>query len=205
MQITTTGAPPKVALYFRVSTPSQDEGLQVHALRQEAARRGWEVVEEYVDHASGAKDSRPALNKLLADAKAGRFQVVAVWRFDRAARSLRMLISLLETLAGLGIDFVSTTEAVDTTTPAGRAMFQMIAVFSEFERAVLRGRVKAGLEKAKAQGRKLGRPARATKAQIDRAATLRAEGASWRSVAQSVGLPVRTLRRALAVAETCAA
>ena len=138
----------RVALYARVSTlHGQDVGLQLDELRQVAGQRGWDLVEEYVDEGvSGAKASRPGLDRLLADAQRGRFDVVLVWKLDRLGRSLQHLLGVLDDLAGWGVGFASVRDAgIDTTTPAGRLMLQILGAFAEFEREMIRERVVAGV------------------------------------------------------------
>jgi len=150
-----------VAIYARCSTGRQDVGLQVDELRAMANQRGWNIVHEFKDEGiSGAKDSRPGLDALMAAAHAGRIDTVCVWRFDRFARSTRHLLEALETFRVLNVGFVSMREAVDTTTPAGKALFTMIAAVAELERGLIAERVKAGIERAKANGVKIGRPER---------------------------------------------
>jgi DNA invertase Pin-like site-specific DNA recombinase len=192
----------RVAIYARVSTKDQDPEVQLRELRGYAERRGDTVVEEYVDHGvSGAKDRRPALDRLMADARRRRFDAVVVWRFDRFARSVKHLVLALDEFQTIEVAFVSLREALDFGTPMGRAMFAVIGAMAELEREVIRERVRAGIAKARAAGKCFGRPRRWTNAQVESAARLRAEGASWRTIAQSVGLPVRTVRRALGVAK----
>jgi DNA invertase Pin-like site-specific DNA recombinase len=149
----------KVTLYARVSTDGQDPEVQLVALRAHAGQRGWQVVEEFVDRGvSGAKERRPALDRLLKAAWAGRFRVVLVWRFDRFARSVKHLVGALETFRSLNVGFVSLQEQLDTATPIGQAMFTIIGAMAQLERDIIRERVKAGLERAKARGIRLGRP-----------------------------------------------
>ena len=156
----------KIALYARVSTigdPSarqrQDPQVQLAALRAHAANRDWAVVEEDVDRGvSGAKDRRPALDRLMEAAWQGHFQMGLVWRFDRLARSVEHLISALDTFRSLNIEFVSLQEQFDTSTPIGRAMFTIIGAMAELERDIIRERVKAGRDRARAKGVRLGRP-----------------------------------------------
>ncbi len=143
----------KVALYARVSTQGQDPEVQLVALRAHAAQRGWQVVEEFVDRGiSGAKERRPALDRLMKAAWAGHVQVVLVWRFDRFARSVKHLVAALETFRSLHVGFVSLQEQLDTSTPIGQAMFTIIGAMAQLERDIIRERVKAGLERAKARG-----------------------------------------------------
>src|SRR5256885_9059753 len=151
----------RVAVYARVSTLNhgQDVGLQTRELRQFAEARGWTVGGEYIDAGvSGAKDSRPELNRLMADAHKRRFDVVCVWRFDRFARSVSHLLRALETFKALGIDFVSFSEQMDTSTPAGKMVFTVLGAVAELERSLTVERVRAGLRNARAKGKTLGRP-----------------------------------------------
>src|ERR1700726_294634 len=151
----------RVAIYARVSTVNhgQDVGMQTRELRQFAEARGWRVAGEYIDSGvSGAKDSRPELNRLMADAHKRRFDVVCVWRFDRFARSVSHLLRALETFKALGIDFVSYSEQMDTSTPAGKMVFTVQGAVAELERSLTVERVGAGLRNARAKGKTLGRP-----------------------------------------------
>ncbi len=149
----------KVALYSRVSTKDQDVELQLVELRKYVQDRNWTAYKEYTDIGqSGAKDSRPQLNQLMVDAKRKRFDVVLVWKFDRWARSLKHLVDSLHEFKALDIDFVSLTEGIDTTTPVGMAMFGVIGAMSQLERDLIRERVQAGMKRAKARGKAIGRP-----------------------------------------------
>src|SRR2546426_2686974 len=150
----------RVALYARVSTVNgqQDPEMQLRELREYCTRRGWEVSSEYVDRISGAKGKRPALDRLMADAHQRRFDAVVVWRFDRFARSVSHLLRALETFKALGIEFVSFSEQMDTSTPAGKMVFTVLGAVAELERSLIVERVKAGLRNARAKGKRLGRP-----------------------------------------------
>jgi DNA invertase Pin-like site-specific DNA recombinase len=186
----------RAAIYARVSTLRQDEGMQMSDLRELAQRHKWEIVTEYIDRGvSGSKESRAELNKLMADAKRRKFDVVMVWKFDRFARSLKHLITALAEFDHLGIDFVSHQEAVDTSTPAGKALFSMIAVMAEFERELIRERVKAGLENAKRKGIQLGR--RETRFDVNEAILMRKEGRSWREIGKKLGVSKTVVYRRL--------
>jgi DNA invertase Pin-like site-specific DNA recombinase len=187
-----------VALCARVSTVNghQDPEMQLREMREYASRRGWEIVGEYVDRLSGSKESRPALNRLMADAKQRKFDVIVVWKLDRFARSLKHLVLALAEFESLGVEFVSLRDNLDLTTPSGRLMFQIIGAMAEFERALIQERVKAGLRNAKAKGRTLGRPRRIVDAH--KIAGLRAQGASWRTISDDLGVGVATLYRASA-------
>src|SRR5271169_1295322 len=153
----------RAAIYARVSTTNhgQDVTLQTRELQQFAAARGWEIAGEYVDAGvSGTKDSRPELNRLIADAHKRRFDVVCVWRFDRFARSVSHLLRALETFKALGIDFVSFSEQMDTSTPAGKMVFIVLGAVAELERSLIVERVRAGMRNARAKGKRIGRPPR---------------------------------------------
>ena len=151
----------RAALYLRVSTDEQTTENQARELTEAASRAGWEIVATYRDEGiSGAKgrDKRPGLDAMLKDATRRRFDVVMAWSVDRLGRSLQDLVGLLTEIHAAGIDLFLHQQAIDTTTPAGRAMFQMMGVFAEFERAMIRDRVKAGMARAKAGGARFGRP-----------------------------------------------
>ena len=149
----------RAALYLRVSSGEQNTEAQERALRDYVRRRDWTIHRVYRDQGlSGANSNRPALNEMLKDCRRGSLDVVVVWKFDRFARSLKTLISGLELCRSLGIDFVSVTEAVDTSLPAGELVFQMIGAVAQFERSLIGERVKSGLANAKAKGKVLGRP-----------------------------------------------
>lgn len=176
----------RVALYARVSTSGQEPETQLMALREYVQSRGWRVVEEFVDVGiSGAKEHRPALSRMMDAARRRRCDVVLVWKFDRLARSSRHLLNTLEELRIQGVDFVSLTEAVDTSSPAGKMMFSLVAAFSEFERSLIRERVLAGLQRAKSQGKRLGRPKAAPEGDPG---ALRASGLTVRAIAQRLGV-----------------
>jgi DNA invertase Pin-like site-specific DNA recombinase len=186
----------RVAFYARVSTlAGQSPDMQLLELREYAARRGWQVTGEYVDHGvSGAKESRPALNQLMADAKRRKFDVIAVWKLDRFGRSVRHLVTAVAELEAVGVAFVSLKDNLDLSTPSGRLMFQIIAAMAEFERALIRERVIAGLRNAKHKGRKLGRPR--VHVDVAQVASLRASGASWRTISERMGISVGALHNA---------
>jgi DNA invertase Pin-like site-specific DNA recombinase len=151
---------PKCAIYARVSTNNgQDPAMQLAELREYCRNRGWRIFAEYVDKGiSGAKDSRPELNRLMADAHRRRFDVVAVWDFSRFARSTSHLLRALETFSALGVGFVSLREQIDTSTPAGKMVFTVLGAVAELERSLIGERVRAGLRNAKSKGTRLGRP-----------------------------------------------
>jgi len=182
----------RIAIYARVSTTDQSTDSQLLDLRRYVSERGWNIFKEYVDEGiSGTKDSRPALNKLMNNARKRRFDVVLVWRFDRFARSTKHLILALEEFKNLGIDFVSYQENIDTSSPLGSAIFTIISAVAQLERDIIGERVKAGLRRAKENGRKLGRPKTSVDAhQLQR---LRSEGLSLRAIAQKSGISRTTV------------
>src|SRR5712692_570772 len=185
----------RVAIYARVSTTNghQDPEMQLRELREYAEHRGLTIAGEYVDRMTGSKDSRPALNRLMADASRRKFDAVLVWKLDRFGRSLRHLVNALAELEALGLTFISLRDNLDLSTPSGRLMFQIIGAMAEFERALIQERVKAGLRNAKAKGRRLGRP----RADVDEAEVLalRNAGASWRTIAKKLGIGLGTVHR----------
>lgn len=189
---------PRIALYARVSTSNngQDPEVQLRELREYCQRRGWTIFAEYVDAGvSGSKDSRPELNRLMAEAKRSRFDAVVVWKFDRFARSVSHLLRALEEFNALGIDFVSLSEQMDTSTPTGRMVFTVLGAVAELERSLIAERVKAGLRNAKAKGKRLGRPRRAVDG--SRIASLRESGVTWPEIATRLGISESTARRQL--------
>jgi DNA invertase Pin-like site-specific DNA recombinase len=147
----------RAVLYVRVSTPDQSIEPQLLDLRQMAAARGYEIVREYSDKLSGTKSKRPGLDALLSDAQRHRFDVVMVWAFDRMARSVRHFLEVLDELNHLGIEFVSFRESIDTSGPLGRAMVVIVGAIAELERNLIVERVKAGMRRAKLDGRQIGR------------------------------------------------
>jgi len=197
--------PARVALYGRVSTTNhgQDVGLQTGELRQFAEARGWQVFGEYLDEGiSGAKDSRPELNRLMTDAHKRRFDVVCVWRFDRFARSVSHLLRALETFKALGIDFVSFSEQMDTSTPTGKMVFTVLGAVAELERSLIVERVRAGMRNARAKGKRIGRPPR-TQLSIEMRAAIAGcyakEKTSLRTLAKRFGTSLATVQRCIEV------
>ena len=190
----------RVAIYARVSTTDQNPELQLRQLRDYAERRGFAVTREYVDQASGDTARRrrraPEFEALMADARRRRFDCVLVWKYDRFARSLGTLIAALAEFNMLGIDFISHTQAIDTTTPMGRLFFHIIGSFAEFERDVIVERVKAGLANARAKGKRLGRPVR-DPAAAARILVLKGEGLSLRQIAVRERLSPSGVRKIL--------
>ncbi len=185
----------KAAIYARVSTNNgQDPTVQTRELEEYCARRGWKVEGQYIDVGiSGAKEKRPQLDRMIADAHRRKFDAVVVWKFDRFARSVSHLLRALETFKALGIEFVSLSEQVDTSTPTGKMVFTVLGAVAELERSLIAERVRAGLRNARAKGKRLGRPRKA----VDRAriVSLRQSGASWATVAKSLNVGETTVRR----------
>lgn len=186
----------KAFLYARVSTNNgQNPEMQLGELRDYCARRGFEIAGEFVDAGiCGAKERRPQLDTMLAACRKRKADAVVVYRYDRFARSLRQLVNALAEFDALGIHFISLHEGVDTSTPNGRLVFGIFASIAEFERELIRDRVRSGLASAKARGKRLGRP-RVT-VDADRIASLRASGASWPQIAAELGVSVGTVYQA---------
>lgn len=177
----------RAAVYARVSTLDQTTANQLLDLRQMAAQRGFEIVEEYIDHGiSGARARRPALDKMMTDARHGRFDIVLVWAADRLARSVKHFVEVLSELDHLGIGFVSFREQIDTAGPLGRAIMIIVSAIAELERSLIIERVRAGLRRARLEGRHIGR----RPLDIDRAAVLRDRdrGLSLTEVAKAHGI-----------------
>jgi DNA invertase Pin-like site-specific DNA recombinase len=191
------GHPLRVALYARVSTHDQQTlPLQIRALREYAAKRGWTIVAQIKEVGSGASQ-RERRETLLAAARRREIDVVLVWRLDRWGRSVADLVSTLQELQHLGVAFVSLTEALDLTTPAGRAMAGLLAVFAEFEREILRERVRAGLDHARQQGKRLGRPPSVVHCAVQ-AQKLYRRGSSKSEIARRLQISRTSVRRLLA-------
>jgi DNA invertase Pin-like site-specific DNA recombinase len=186
----------RIAIYARVSTKDQSCELQVRDLRAYCAARGFDLVREYVDVGqSGAKDSRPELNKLMDDGRKRQFDAIVVWRFDRFARSTKHLLAALEEFRALGIQFISYQENVDTSTPLGQALFTIVSAVAQLERDLIRERVTAGIRNARANGKKLGRPKRTV--DPDRILQMRAEGQTLEQIAAILGVGYGTVRARL--------
>jgi DNA invertase Pin-like site-specific DNA recombinase len=187
----------RAAIYARVSTGhnGQDPTMQTRELEEYCQRRGWELADCYVDTGiSGSEESRPELDRLMADAHRRRFDAVVVWKFDRFARPVSHLLRALETFKALGIDFVSLSEQVDTSTPTGKMVFTVLGAVAELERSLIAERVRAGIRNAKAKGKRLGRP----RVAVDSAsiAVLRAQGRSWSTICREVGVSKGSAQRA---------
>jgi DNA invertase Pin-like site-specific DNA recombinase len=186
----------RAALYARVSTSDQSPDSQLRDLRQYAEARGFKIS-EYVDTGfSGAKQNRPALDRLMDDARKRRFDCILVWRFDRFARSTKHLLLALEEFRGLRIQFVSYQENIDTTSPLGQALFTIVSAVAQLERDLIRERVRAGLRNARAKGKKFGRPR--AEVDADRVAQLRREGLSWSQVCRTLNVSKGSAQRSVA-------
>jgi len=184
----------RAAIYARVSTSDQTCEMQLRELREYCARRGWQIAREFVDTGwSGAKASRPELDRLMQDARQRRFDAVVVWKLDRWGRSLIQSVQGVQELASMGIRFLAVTQNIDTgdDNPMARFLLNIFASFAEFEREMIRERVACGLKTARAKGKRLGRPKRVFRR--DEALRLRSEGQSWRAIAKELGLPTSTI------------
>jgi DNA invertase Pin-like site-specific DNA recombinase len=187
----------RAALYVRVSTDAQTVENQIRELRQVARRRGWDVLEVYRDAGiSGAKgrNGRPGLDSLLKDASRRKFDIIMAWAIDRLGRSLSDLLDTIQHLEACGVDLYLDQQAIDTTTPMGKLVFQIAGAFAEFERTMIRQRIKAGLKRAIAQGVKLGRPK--IDSATERKVRMRlAKGMGILKVAKSLGIGTGTVQR----------
>jgi DNA invertase Pin-like site-specific DNA recombinase len=175
----------RAVLYMRVSTLDQHPETQLHDLRGLAAQRGFQITKEYTDRISGAKAKRPGLDQLLFDARRGLFDIVVIWAFDRLARSVKHLLEVLDELNHLKVEFVSFRENIDTGGPLGRAIIVIIGAIAELERNLIIERVRAGMRRARLEGRHIGRP----QLELDRAAIVRS-----RAHGQSLGQLAKTFR-----------
>jgi DNA invertase Pin-like site-specific DNA recombinase len=197
----------RAALYLRVSTTDQDTERQEHQLRAVATARGYEIVEVYADNGiSGAKgrDKRPAFDRLNKDAVRRRFDIVMAWSVDRISRTVKDLVTFLQELQAVNVDLFLYQQAVDTTTPMGRAMFQIAGVFAELERAMIAERVRSGLAKAKAKGTKsgrpIGRPSIPERKRQEIRTAYKAGGVGMRALAKRHGVSVGTVQACLRAA-----
>jgi putative DNA-invertase from lambdoid prophage Rac len=184
----------RITFYARVSTTDQNCEMQLRELRAYAAARKWDVHGEYVDTGwSGAKASRPELNRLMADARKRRFDAVCVWKLDRWGRSVADSIKSIQELTSLGVRFIAVTQNIDTdeSNPMARFLLHIMAAFAELEREIIRERVVAGVTAARANGKTLGRPKRVFRR--DEAVRLREAGMSWRKIAAELKVPVTTV------------
>ena len=191
--------PIRAALYARISTLNhgQDPEVQLRELREFCHQRGFTIAQEYVDRGiCGSREQRPALDKLIADCRKRIVDAVVVYRYDRFARSLRQLVNALDEFRSLGIDFISIHEGVDTSTPNGRLVFGIFASIAEFERELIRDRVRSGLAAARAKGKRIGRPRLAV--DVRRIESLRRQGRSWAEITGETGISKGTAQRAIA-------
>lgn len=176
----------RIALYTRVSTHDQSVDMQLSDLRLYCKQRGFVIYKEYSDEGiSGTKDRRPSLDELMADARKRKFDAVVVWRFDRFARSTKHLITALEEFRHLGIDFISYQESIDTSSPLGKALFVIVSAIAELERNIIVERVKAGLRRARENGKTLGRP-KTLNLNVEELIKMRRKGLSLRQIAKKV-------------------
>ena len=187
----------RVAIYTRISTSDarQDKDLQLTPLEAYVKSRGWDLYKVYSDEESGGKESRPGLDQLMLDAHKRLFDCCIVWKFDRFSRSTKQLVTALDTFGELGVDFISYSEAIDTTTSAGKMVFSMIAAVAEFERNIIHERVRAGLANARAKGRILGRPRACINMKL--IMKLKNEGVSTRQISKQLGIPRSTIQKHL--------
>ena len=186
----------RAVLYMRVSTVDQHPESQLHDLHQLAAQRGYQVIREYTDRISGVKAKRPGLGDLMRDARRGQFDIVLVWACDRIARSTKHLLEVLDEFNRLNIEFVSFRESIDTAGPLGRAIVVIIGAIAELERNLIVERVRAGMRRARLEGRHIGRKP----VEVDREAILcdRRRGESLRQIARGHRVSTATIRRILA-------
>ena len=184
------------AIYARVSTEDQTTDNQVFELEKVARRMGWEIGEVYTDTISGAKSKRPELDRLMQKVIRKEVDIIMVWSVDRLGRSLQHLTTLLSDIHSKGVDLYLHQQGIDTTTPSGKMMFQMCGVFAEFERSMVQERVKAGLERARANGKRLGRPP-VPPIQIEKMRKLRAEGMTLTAIAKKTGVSVGKVHQAV--------
>jgi DNA invertase Pin-like site-specific DNA recombinase len=186
----------RVSIYVRVSTKDQSVEMQTNDLERYSKERGFNVFKIYKDNGvSGTKELRPALNSLMDDANKRKFDVVLVWRFDRFARSTKHLISALYEFRNLGIDFISYQENIDTSSPLGQAIFTIISAMATLERDIIAERVRGGLRKAKANGKKLGRPK--NEVDTDKVIEYRKQNKSIRQIANELNLSKGAVQRTL--------
>lgn len=185
----------KAAIYARVSTDKQKVDMQLNELRQFADRSGWTIFEEYIDqNFTGANTNRPAFLSMMEAARKRKFDVLLVWKLDRLSRSLKDLINTLDELGSCGIDFVSYDNNLDTSTPTGKLVFQIVGAVAEFEKDIIRERVVAGLANARSKGKRLGRPP-IEQTIYDKAVKMRSEGSSFRKIGRALGIDEGTIKK----------
>jgi DNA invertase Pin-like site-specific DNA recombinase len=186
-----------VAIYARVSTDKQKVDMQISDLREYVKRAGWTIYREFIDQGyTGKNISRPAFKEMIDEARQRKFGTLLVWKLDRLGRSLKDLINTLDELGSLGIDFISYDNKIDTSTPTGKLVFQVIGAVAEFERDIISERVKAGLNNAKRKGKRLGRPPIAPYA-IQKAKDLREKGLSYRAIGKRLQISEGVIRKHL--------
>jgi len=191
----------KVAIYVRVSTKDQSVGMQLNDLERYSKERGLNIFKVYEDNGvSGTKETRPALGQLMDDARKRKFNVVLVWRFDRFARSTKHLVNALYEFRNLGIDFISYQENIDTSSPLGEAIFTIISAMSKLERDIIAERVKGGLRKARANGKRLGRPE--SEVDTDKIVEYKKQGKSIREIAKEMGIHRSKVERTLKLSDS---
>jgi DNA invertase Pin-like site-specific DNA recombinase len=184
-----------VAIYARVSTDRQKVDMQIRELRDFVKRSGWKIFNEYTDQGyTGANTKRPAFAEMMYVARKRKFDVLLVWKLDRLSRSLKDLINTLDELGSLGIHFISYDNNLDTTTPTGKLVFQIIGAVAEFEKDIIRERVRAGLENARQKGKRLGRP-EINNDILKKAMVLRRQGLSFRQIEKQLGVGEGTIRK----------
>ncbi len=191
----------KVAIYVRVSTKDQSVGMQLNDLERYSKERGLNIFKVYEDNGvSGTKETRPALGQLMDDARKRKFDIVLVWRFDRFARSTKHLVNALYEFRNLGIDFISYQENIDTSSPLGEAIFTIISAMSKLERDIIAERVKGGLRKARANGKRLGRPE--SEVDTDKIVEYKKQGKSIREIAKEMGIHRSKVERTLKLSDS---
>ena len=191
----------RVAVYVRVSTKEQSVDMQLNDLERYTKERRLEVFKAYKDNGvSGTKETRPALSELMNDAKKRKFDIVLVWRFDRFARSTKHLVTALYEFKNLGIDFISYQENIDTSSPLGEAIFTIISAMSKLERDIIAERVKGGLRKARANGKRLGRPE--SEVDKDKVIEYKEQGKSIREIAKEMGIHRSKVERTLKLSDS---
>ena len=191
----------KVAIYVRVSTKDQSVGMQLNDLERYSKERGLNIFKVYEDNGvSGTKETRPALGQLMDDARKRKFNDVLVWRFDRFARSTKHLVNALYEFRNLGIDFISYQENIDTSSPLGEAIFTIISAMSKLERDIIAERVKGGLRKARANGKRLGRPE--SEVDTDKIVEYKKQGKSIREIAKEMGIHRSKVERTLKLSDS---
>ena len=184
-----------VAIYCRVSTNQQDSDMQLSELRNYCQQKSWNIAHEYVDKGiSGAKTSRPQLDRMMRDASEAKLDAVLVWKLDRFGRSLKHLLTSIEFLESFGVSFISFKDAIDLSTPQGRLLFQLLAAMAEFERELIRERTRSGLANAKRKGVTLGRPS--LDIQPEQVRALKDSGATWNQVSETLSCSPATAKRA---------